>query len=259
MNNDTTQTTPTSTFEVEHFTTFVQVPTWVVRHKKLSAGAKALYMALMAYADNEKLTAFPGRETLGKDLKVTARTVSRYTSELEDEDVLEVKRRRNKRTGNYYANHYRLRWQEPRDKNDTWRDDKKDTRTRPTTTNYTQLSSYALTASAEETPSTPVVETTTDNTTASQLGVSKEQAQQLITEALETLAVSQREYDPDVWYAFSEDVEALTGVYVEDLIVNRGFEDTFVRDLRDHADKGPRYAAGVWLGKLVATARNSPR
>ena len=112
----------TPTFEVVGLVRFAQVPKWIVRHPHLSVGAKALYADIMTYADNETRAAFPSRERLASDLNVSVSTIGRYVKELEAADVVTVTRRRNKRTGNFYANHYRLRWSEPEVTSDTRRE-----------------------------------------------------------------------------------------------------------------------------------------
>jgi hypothetical protein len=104
-----------STFIVRSRTKFAQTPTWIARSgKNLSTGAKALHTAIMTYADNEKRSAFPSQETLAHDLGVSDRSVRTYMTELEKFGALIVERRRNKRTGNFYANQYELVFDDPR-------------------------------------------------------------------------------------------------------------------------------------------------
>ncbi len=110
MANDTTN----GTLEVQGFTPYAQVPRWILRSgDRLSHGAVRLYGVLMTYASNDKRAAFPSRETLGKDLGASIRSISTYVKDLEDFGALLVTRRRNKRTGNFYANHYILLFEEP--------------------------------------------------------------------------------------------------------------------------------------------------
>ena len=101
-------------FEVQGFTPYAQIPKWVLRSgKKLSHGAKALYGVIMTYADNETRAAFPGKEKLAEDMGASVRSIFNYMKELEDFGALKVTRRRNKKTGNYYANHYTLVFNDP--------------------------------------------------------------------------------------------------------------------------------------------------
>lgn len=104
----------TSTLGVRARTRFAMTPRWIARAgKALSPTAKALYTAIMSYADNDSYLAFPGQELLGKDLGVSVSTVHRAMKELENFGALEVERRRNPRTGNFYGNRYTLVFDEP--------------------------------------------------------------------------------------------------------------------------------------------------
>lgn len=105
--------TSSGALEVEGFTPYAQIPVWILRKPDLSLGSKALYGALMTYADNRTKLAFPGQEQVASDLGCTVRTVYKYMKELEESGILSVERRRNKQTGNFYANHYVLRFADP--------------------------------------------------------------------------------------------------------------------------------------------------
>lgn len=106
----------TSTFVVRSRTKFSQVPHWIIRSgKELSQGARSLYADIMTYADNDKRSAFPSQQQLADDLGVSERSVRTYMNELEAFGALEVERRRNKRTGNFYANRYVLVFDDPRE------------------------------------------------------------------------------------------------------------------------------------------------
>lgn len=103
-----------STLELQGFTPYAQVPQWILRSgSRLSHGAVRLYGVIMTYADNSSKTAFPSREKLAQDMGIKPRSISTYTKELEDYGALQVTRRRNLRTGNFYANHYVLVFTEP--------------------------------------------------------------------------------------------------------------------------------------------------
>lgn len=106
--------TNNSTLTVQGFTPYAQVPRWILRAgDSLSHGAVRLYGVIMTYADNTDRTAFPERETLAADMGVSVATIKRCIKELEDYKALSVNRRRNKRTGNFYANHYTLVFNNP--------------------------------------------------------------------------------------------------------------------------------------------------
>lgn len=110
MNEDT------STLTIEGATPFAQIPRWILRSgDHLSHGAVRLYGVIMTYADNTSRTAFPARERLGEDLGVSVRSIGKYVKELEEFGALKVTRRRNKRNGNFYANHYVLVFDPPQE------------------------------------------------------------------------------------------------------------------------------------------------
>ena len=67
----------------------------------------------MTYADNETRAAFPDKEKLAEDMGASVRSIFTYMKELEDFGALKVTRRRNKKTGNFYANHYTLVFTDP--------------------------------------------------------------------------------------------------------------------------------------------------
>jgi Helix-turn-helix domain len=129
MDNFSTQ----ETFTVQGFTPYAQIPKWILRSgSKLSHGAVRLYGTIMTYADNDTKSAFPGREKLSVDMGSNLRSVSRFIKELEDFGALKVTRRRNQRTGNFYANHYILVFNDPSAENGTRRDAEYDPITTPT-------------------------------------------------------------------------------------------------------------------------------
>lgn len=102
------------TLTVQGFTPYAQIPKWILRAgDKLSHGAVRLYGVIMTYADNDTKAAFPGKEALAADLGASVRSIFNYMKELEAFNALIVTRRRNKRTGNFYANHYVLVFNDP--------------------------------------------------------------------------------------------------------------------------------------------------
>lgn len=106
--------TTSETFAIQGFTPYAQVPRWIIRSgSQLSHGAVRLYGVIMTYADNDTRAAFPGKEKLSQDIGSSVRSVFTYMKELEAFGALIVTRRRNKRTGNYYANHYVLVFNDP--------------------------------------------------------------------------------------------------------------------------------------------------
>lgn len=125
-----------STLEIKGFTPYAQIPRWILRAgDKLSHGAVRLYGVIMTYADNSTRAAFPSREKLAEDMGISVATVKRAIKELEEYGAVEVTRRRNKKTGNFYANHYVLVFSDPRVISDPPREDTGDPITRPTILN----------------------------------------------------------------------------------------------------------------------------
>lgn len=126
-------TTTNSTLAIQGITPYAMTPKWIIRAgDNLSHGAVRLYGALMSYASNEGNEAFPARATLADDIGSNSRSISRFIKELENFGAIKVTRRRNKRTGNFYANHYVLIFDTPGDKIGTRRDDEFDPITKPT-------------------------------------------------------------------------------------------------------------------------------
>ena len=125
-----------STLEIKGFTPYAQIPRWILRAgDKLSHGAVRLYGVIMTYADNSTRAAFPSREKLAEDMGISVATVKRAIKELEEFGAVEVTRRRNKKTGNFYANHYVLVFSDPRVISDPPREVMDDPITRPTILN----------------------------------------------------------------------------------------------------------------------------
>ena len=125
-----------STLEIKGFTPYAQIPRWILRAgDKLSHGAVRLYGVIMTYADNSTRAAFPSREKLDEDMGISVATVKRAIKELEEFGAVEVTRRRNKKTGNFYANHYVLVFSDPRVISDPPREVMDDPITRPTILN----------------------------------------------------------------------------------------------------------------------------
>lgn len=245
----------TPTFEVVGLVRFAQVPKWIVRHPALSVGAKALYADIMTYADNETRAAFPGRERMAEDLNVSVSTIGRYIKELESAGVVAVTRRRNRRTGNFYANHYCLRWSEPEVTSDTRRARTSDTITTPTVLPTLTVNPDAVTSVSDDLSPMPAVETTADHSVKTQIGVSKEQKDQLVDMALRIYGEGVDEWDSDLWSEFAVTVEDVTGVFVSDYIADKRFSERLGEVIEANLDRGPRYGASAWLGTLVNTAR----
>jgi hypothetical protein len=100
--------------EDQDFIAFAMIPRWLLRSGgKLSSTAIHLYAVIMTYADNITKFGFPSRETLAEDMGVSVATVKRAIKELEEADVVKVKREYNKKTGNFRSNQYTLIYESP--------------------------------------------------------------------------------------------------------------------------------------------------
>lgn len=129
----------------EYLTAFSRIPNWIARSgKKLSATARLTYVALMSYADNETLTAFPSQELLAEDVGVSIPTIKRAVKELAEAGAIVVQRRRNQSNGNFYANHYTLIFDPPGITGDTPRGIMGDPITRPTTLTKPTIDSTSI-------------------------------------------------------------------------------------------------------------------
>lgn len=243
---------------VEGSVPFAQVPQWLARHPELSPSAKALYLDIMTYADNKERTAFPSRETLGKDLGVSVRSIGRYMKELEGVGAITVIRRRNKKTGNFYANHYRLRFNEPvlaqnhglepEDTSVTRREDTSGTRT---TTNLTKpTSSIAFDHKIEPKPLSPSP-SGDGHTLSEQLGINEQVKSYLIDIVLAIYSSGERFWsDDNHWVTLEAAFEEYLDLEAGDAIANRGWDARLEKVIRDNLHVGERYAASVYLGML---------
>lgn len=80
---------------------FTQIPNAILRRPDLSPGAKLAYMALLSYSW-QRGSCYPGQETLAKDIGAGKRSVIRYLQELQDADMLRVRRRGLGQTNVYF-------------------------------------------------------------------------------------------------------------------------------------------------------------
>jgi DNA-binding MarR family transcriptional regulator len=82
---------------------FTQVPNAVLKHKKISAGAKLTYTMLLSYAWHNDFC-FPGQERLARDMGVGRTTANAYIKELSTKGFINVKRRGQGATNIYEVN-----------------------------------------------------------------------------------------------------------------------------------------------------------
>ena len=71
---------------------FTQVPNFLLKSKKLSAGDKMAFAMLLSYAWQNDFC-FPGQRRLAEDLGLNERSVRRHLKSLEANGLLNIKRR----------------------------------------------------------------------------------------------------------------------------------------------------------------------
>lgn len=72
---------------------FIMVPRWAFRDIPMNPRARAVWIALISYADNETGYCYPSRETLAKDTQLGVATVSRAIQDLIGLGVIAVAKR----------------------------------------------------------------------------------------------------------------------------------------------------------------------
>lgn len=82
---------------------FTQVPNFLLRSKRLSAGDKMTFAMLLSYAWQNDYC-FPGQERLAEDLGITDRSVRTHLKALEAAKLLVIRRRGQGRTNIYELN-----------------------------------------------------------------------------------------------------------------------------------------------------------
>lgn len=244
------------TFEVRGLVKFAQVPKWVIRHPGLSVGAKALYANIMTYADNDTRTAFPSRDTLAADLGVTVRTIGTYIKDLESSGVMTVERQRNQRTGNFYANHYCLRWSEPEEVSFPRREEENDPITTPTVlptpTRTSQPSSVPDEAEKTAAPRTRRVRAALS--LQDQLHIDEDTADHLLQLAYRCWHLG----DDGPWTDLEEDLQDAAGIdCVDGMVWDYGFRERLDCIMRDTQAEGKsvRYGLSEWICTLTHTTR----
>lgn len=230
-----------STLQVQGFTPYAQIPRWVIRSgSSLSHAAVRLYGAIMTYADNSTNAAFPSRETLAKDVGVKPRSISAYIKELEEFGALKVERRRNKKTGNFYANHYTLVFDDPGANSCTPPSAENDPITKPTTlttptnvftSNLRSDPTFHAQAELEPTHRKHLV------SLIHTIGLHRQAGHDWWSDAVQ-----------DLWDMFLADFEAAMGDRYAD-----GYAHVLANTWTISATCANKYQAGAELNKMIAT------
>jgi DNA-binding MarR family transcriptional regulator len=82
---------------------FTQVPNFLLKSKKLSAGDKMAFAMLLSYAWQNDYC-FPGQARLAEDMGLDERTVRRHLKSLEANELLKIERRGLGKTNIYKLN-----------------------------------------------------------------------------------------------------------------------------------------------------------
>ena len=82
---------------------FTQVPNFLLKSNKLSAGDKLAFAMLLSYAWQNDFC-FPGQKRLGEDMGLDERNVRRHLKSLEAQGLLSIQRRGQGKTNIYELN-----------------------------------------------------------------------------------------------------------------------------------------------------------
>ena len=85
---------------------FTQLPNFILRDAKLSAGAKVVYAMFLSYGWHNNFC-FPGQETLAADMGLTRPRVTQLIGELERAHLISIERRGQGKT-NVYIIHFQV-------------------------------------------------------------------------------------------------------------------------------------------------------
>ena len=80
---------------------FIQIPKFIILHRKLSYGAKVAYGILLTYAWQDDFC-YPAQESLARDMGCSVRNVRRFLNELKDQQLINWKQRGLNRPNTYY-------------------------------------------------------------------------------------------------------------------------------------------------------------
>lgn len=235
---------------------FAIIPHWVI-FSGITSGALHLYAVLTKYADNTTGQAWPSRTTLANDIGKSRDTVDRHIKELEGIGALRVQRRKRQGTKENAVNLYTVVTANPEVAAlmpPPSRVDAAENYTHLSTPSSPNASDLPITA-----PALPPVGATGAHSIDDRLGISKQAKDYLISEAVKLYEAGDRYWDDEGgWYAFTEDIETITGADVGDLIANKRFDERLAEVIELHRARGPRYGASAWLGTLVNTSRTQP-
>jgi hypothetical protein len=89
---------------------FTQVPNFILKDSKLTAGAKVTYAMFLSYAWNND-SCFPGQDRLAEDMGMSRPRITCFIAELETSGLISIQRRGLGKT-NIYTIHFQVKWNE---------------------------------------------------------------------------------------------------------------------------------------------------
>lgn len=239
--------------ETKDRTKFVMIPKWIML-SDLSSGAIRLYGALMSYANNETLQAFPTRKTLANDMHMKqAKSIDPYIDELKRFGALKVEKRLRK-DGGHMSSLYTLVFDDPSidvkgvaPENGQGRGSEG---TLTTLTEPTPTSSIAIDSRIDAHPLSPSP-SGDGHTLSEQLGINEQVKSYLIDIVLAIYSSGERFWsDDNHWVTLEAAFEEYLDLEAGDAIANRGWDARLEKIMRDNLHVGERYAASVYLGML---------
>lgn len=249
--------------EEKNRTKFVMIPKWIML-SDLSSGAIRLYGALMSYANNETLQAFPTRKTLANDMHMKqAKSIDPYIDELKRFGALKVEKRLRK-DGGHMSSLYTLVFDDPSievegvvPENGLGRGSEGTltTLTEPTLTSVSPVIPESQTSVAPLLPDgTQGHAQTSKGSQADPLGPTwyHSEQRQYILKLIQGTALSKAQHNTDYWDRLYDLGSALEEMFNDDEIIMWLIEDRGWEPPRKAVDK---FEAAKWLNELIGTWR----
>ena len=246
--------------ETKDRTKFVMIPKWIML-SDLSSGAIRLYGALMSYANNETLQAFPSRKTLANDMHMKqAKSIDPYIDELKRFGALKVEKRLRK-DGGHMSSLYTLVFDDPSidvkgvaPENGQGRGSEGTltTLTEPTLTSVSPVIPESQTSVAPLLPDGKQAHTQASQ--ADPLGPIwyHSEQRQYILQLIRTTAFSKAQQDGNYWDHLYTLSSALEETFNDDEVIGWLIDDRGWEPPRKAVEK---FEAAKWLNMLIGTWR----